>query len=86
MSAVDRSSLERSLMAAIRSIESRQRHLVHQHIARGEHGRHRNWAAANPGVVLVFCLVFIVAVGIIALIAYRYWLKRKAARTTYEAE
>ena len=46
---------------------------------------HKNWAHANPGVVLVFCMIFIVGVGIVALFLYRYWLKRKAVQAAYEA-
>ncbi|KZZ87226.1 hypothetical protein AAP_05865 [Ascosphaera apis ARSEF 7405] len=29
--------------------------------------RRNNWAGRNPGVILVFCIVFIVAFGIISL-------------------
>ena len=47
---------------------------------------HKNWAHANPGVVLVFCLVFIVGVGLVALVLYRQWLKRRAEKVAYEAE
>ncbi|CAK42010.1 hypothetical protein An14g04480 [Aspergillus niger] len=43
-----------------------------------------NWAGENPGVVLVFCIVFIVAVGIIALFIYRKCMARKAAKQSYE--
>ncbi|KKZ63925.1 hypothetical protein EMCG_01784 [[Emmonsia] crescens] len=39
-----------------------------------------NWAGRNAGVVLVFCIVFIIAVGLISLFAYRWNLRRKAAR------
>ncbi|MCJ1235521.1 hypothetical protein MMC14_003490 [Varicellaria rhodocarpa] len=39
---------------------------------------HRNWAYRNPGIVLVFCIVFIVAVGLISLFIYRKVLARKA--------
>lgn len=39
-----------------------------------------NWAGHNPGVVLVFCIVFIVAVGLISLFVYRRLLARRAAR------
>ncbi|KAE8353408.1 hypothetical protein BDV28DRAFT_133275 [Aspergillus coremiiformis] len=45
-----------------------------------------NWASENPGVILVFCIVFIVAVGIISLFAYRTWMARKAKRQSYEVE
>ena len=37
-----------------------------------------NWAYRNPGIVLVFCIVFIVATGLIALFLYRKILARKA--------
>ncbi|KAJ5312778.1 hypothetical protein N7508_003608 [Penicillium antarcticum] len=43
-----------------------------------------NWANKNRGVVLVFAIVFLVVVGIIALFAYRRWLKRKAEKESYE--
>lgn len=43
-----------------------------------------NWADKNRGVVLVFCIVFLVVVGIIALFAYRRMLKRKADKESYE--
>lgn len=46
--------------------------------------KRKNWAARNPGVVLVFCIVFLVALGIISLFAYRRWMKRKASKETYE--
>lgn len=63
-----------------------QLHTLHQFLARDRHRHHKNWAHANPGVVLVFCLVFIVGVGILALLIYRYWLRRKAERAAYETE
>ncbi|KAJ6019604.1 hypothetical protein N7499_009430 [Penicillium canescens] len=43
-----------------------------------------NWADENRGVILVFVIVFLVVVGIIALFAYRRWLKRQAEKETYE--
>ncbi|PWY79315.1 hypothetical protein BO70DRAFT_363075 [Aspergillus heteromorphus CBS 117.55] len=48
--------------------------------------RRSNWASKNPGVVLVFCIVFIVAVGIVSLFIYRKCMARKAARQSYEVE
>ncbi|PHH74456.1 hypothetical protein CDD83_4563 [Cordyceps sp. RAO-2017] len=39
--------------------------------------RERNWAYREPGVVLVFCIVFIVACGLIALWIYKLMQKRK---------
>ncbi|KAJ5091990.1 hypothetical protein NUU61_006860 [Penicillium alfredii] len=43
-----------------------------------------NWASKNPGVILVFCIVFIVGVGVISLFLYRRWMKRKAEKESYE--
>ena len=47
-------------------------------------GHKGNWANRNRGVVLVFVIVFIIVIGIIALFAYRRWLKRKADKESYE--
>jgi hypothetical protein len=47
---------------------------MHQLVRRG------NWASHNAGVVLVFCIVFIVAVGLASLFIYRKWAARKAAK------
>jgi predicted negative regulator of RcsB-dependent stress response len=46
--------------------------------------RKKNWAHKNPGVVLVFCIVFLVGLGILSLFAYRRWMKRKANKESYE--
>ncbi|RDW78851.1 uncharacterized protein DSM5745_05703 [Aspergillus mulundensis] len=43
----------------------------------------RNWANRNRGPVLVFVIVFIVAMGIAMLVAYRAWMRRKASRANY---
>lgn len=63
-------------MAAIALRNSQIHHLA----------KRRNWASKNPGVVLVFCIVFIVGVGVIALFAYRKWMARKARMASYEVE
>ena len=42
--------------------------------------RKSNWAGHEAGVVLVFCIVFILVVGFIGLFVYRKILARKAAR------
>ena len=39
-----------------------------------------NWAGHNSGVVVVFCIVFIVGVGLLSLFIYRKMLARRAAR------
>lgn len=46
--------------------------------------RKKNWAAKNPGVVLVFCIVFVVGMGIVMLFAYRRWMRYKANKERYE--
>ncbi|APA11619.1 hypothetical protein SS1G_05070 [Sclerotinia sclerotiorum 1980 UF-70] len=38
--------------------------------------RRKNWAAREPGVIVVFCVVFIVAVGLIGLQLSR-WITRR---------
>ncbi|KAJ5965968.1 hypothetical protein N7481_012682 [Penicillium waksmanii] len=43
-----------------------------------------NWADKNRGVVLVFVIVFIVFLGLVSLVAYRRWMKRKADKESYE--
>ena len=43
-----------------------------------------NWASREPGVVLVFCIVFLVFLGIVALVAYRKWMAWRAKRMTFE--
>lgn len=40
----------------------------------------RNWADNNVGVIVVFCIVFIVAVGLITLFTYRKMMAKKALR------
>ncbi|KAJ5612965.1 hypothetical protein N7510_006159 [Penicillium lagena] len=65
-------------MAAIGLIERSPSSNIHSLIKR------KNWAAKNPGVVLVFCIVFLVGCGIASLFIYRRWLKRKAEKESYE--
>lgn len=48
--------------------------------------RNTNWASQNPGVILVFCIVFVVGVGLICLFLYRYWLSRRAVKETYPVQ
>ena len=42
--------------------------------------RKSNWASHNVGVTLVFCIVFIIASGLIGLFLYRKMLARRARR------
>ncbi|KAJ5526456.1 hypothetical protein N7494_013106 [Penicillium frequentans] len=43
-----------------------------------------NWASKNPGVVLVFCIVFLVGLGIVSLFIYRRVLQKKAEKEKFE--
>lgn len=43
----------------------------------------RNWASQEAGVIVVFCIVFVVAVGLIALFIHKKLLARKAAKQTF---
>jgi len=61
-------------MAAIRLIE-RADSPLHQLVR-----RKKNWAGKNVGVVLVFCIVFVIAAGLSSLYFYRKWMARKARR------
>ena len=44
--------------------------------------KRKNWAGKNAGVVLVFCIVLVIAFGLIVLFLYRKILARRAARIT----
>jgi hypothetical protein len=43
----------------------------------------RSWAGRNPGVILVFCIVFIVALGLISLYIYRRMMRIKAEKEAF---
>jgi hypothetical protein len=62
-------------MAAISLIE-RDDSPLHQLV------RRKNWAAENAGVMLVFCIVFVIASGLLSLYLYRKWMAKKAARAS----
>ena len=42
--------------------------------------RRENWAGHEAGVIVVFCIVFIVGVGLIALFAHKKLAARRAAK------
>jgi len=44
--------------------------------------REKNWAAREPGVIVVFAIVFVVAVGLISLFIHKKLAARKAAKQT----
>ncbi|KAJ6139908.1 hypothetical protein N7471_006394 [Penicillium samsonianum] len=71
-------------MAAIRIIHHTKSASLSLHSIAERSGKKGNWANRNRGVVLVFCIVFLVVVGIMALFAYRRMLKRKADKESYE--
>ncbi|KAM0257176.1 hypothetical protein ACHAQJ_004537 [Trichoderma viride] len=41
--------------------------------------RRKNFAAREPGVIVVFCIVFIVAVGVLGLLITKWCARRRAA-------
>ncbi|GJC85231.1 hypothetical protein ColLi_08069 [Colletotrichum liriopes] len=59
-------------MPAINALVARD--AVHQLAKR------QNWASQEAGVIVVFCIVFIVAVGVIGLLVSRCLSRRKAKR------
>ncbi|KAJ5634045.1 hypothetical protein N7528_001887 [Penicillium herquei] len=48
--------------------------------------KRKNFASRNPGVILVFCIVFLVALGVISLFIYRWMLRRQAEKQRFETE
>ncbi|KAH8131049.1 hypothetical protein ACSS6W_006722 [Trichoderma asperelloides] len=41
--------------------------------------KRKNFAAREPGVIVVFCIVFIVGVGLFGLLVHKWIQRRKAA-------
>ena len=62
------------IMAVLPSLQTRD--AVHQLTKR------KNWASHEAGVIVVFCVVFIVASGLIGLKISRVIARRRAARST----
>jgi ATP/ADP translocase len=62
-------------MAAINALVARD--LLSRQLAKRE-----NWAQQEKGVIVVFCIVFVVAVGLIILWIYKCLQKRKAKKET----
>ncbi|EGD99440.1 hypothetical protein TESG_06875 [Trichophyton tonsurans CBS 112818] len=52
------------------------------HAASHQLAKRKNWAAREPGVVLVFCIIFVIAVGVLSTYLYRRMQRRKAAAGT----
>ncbi|OHE95265.1 hypothetical protein CORC01_09410 [Colletotrichum orchidophilum] len=65
-------------MPAINTIVARD--AVHQLAKR------KNWAQKEAGVVVVFCIVFIVALGISGLLISKCLARRKAERQAKESQ
>lgn len=53
-------------------------------VARNGLGKRDNWAAEEPGVVLVFCIVFVVGCGILGLIIQKALKNRREERAQWE--
>jgi hypothetical protein len=62
-------------MAAINALVARD--------VAGQLIKRKNWAAREPGVIVVFCIVFIVAVGLIILWIFKILQRRKAAKSEF---
>ncbi len=45
--------------------------------------RRSNWAGENAGVMVVFCIVFVVAVALISLFIYKKLKARKEKSSTH---
>ncbi|KAH6604853.1 hypothetical protein Trco_006560 [Trichoderma cornu-damae] len=43
--------------------------------------KRKNWAAREPGVIVVFAIVFVVAVGLLGLFIHRQCAKRRASKS-----
>ena len=66
-------------MVAINSLVTRDA-VVHQLAKR------KNWAAREPGVMVVFCIVFVVAVGIAGAQIWKCLQRRKERREIAKQE
>ncbi|SPJ76154.1 uncharacterized protein FTOL_05885 [Fusarium torulosum] len=62
-------------MAAIKSLMTRDE-VVHQLAKR------QNWAAKEAGVIVVFCIVGVVAIGLLSLFLHKKAVARKANKPT----
>ncbi|KAJ4006877.1 uncharacterized protein FIESC28_07003 [Fusarium coffeatum] len=61
-------------MAAIKSLMTRD---SVAHLA-----KRQNWAAREPGVIVVFCIVGVVAIGLLGLFLYKKAIARKANKAS----
>ncbi|KAL7784371.1 hypothetical protein V8C37DRAFT_395821 [Trichoderma ceciliae] len=43
--------------------------------------KRKNFAAREPGVIVVFCIVFLVAAGLIGLLIHKQCAKRRASKS-----
>lgn len=58
--------------------------ISHSPLARNGIARRDNWAGQEPGVILVFCIVFLVGCGILLLIIQRALKQRREERAQWE--
>jgi predicted MFS family arabinose efflux permease len=56
---------------------------VYDHKHTHELLKRHNWASRNPGVILVFCIVFLVVLGFFTLFIYRRMLRRNAEKQAF---
>ena len=62
-------------MPAVKSLMATE---AYSHIA-----KRSNWAGREAGVVVVFCIVFVVAVGLTGLFVHKKLAARKAAKAQF---
>jgi flagellar basal body-associated protein FliL len=55
--------------------------IVRDHFA--QIAKRENWAQQEAGVIVVFCIVFVVAVGVISMWIFRKISARRAAKATF---
>lgn len=51
-----------------------------------KHAKRSDWAQSQPGVILVFVIVFTVGCAIFAIIVHREWKARRAERAEWTVE
>lgn len=58
---------------------------VREAVLNGLVKREKNWAAREPGVMVVFCIVGVVGIGLIALFVHKRLAARRAAKASIPA-
>lgn len=51
-----------------------------------KYAKRSDWAQSQPGVILVFVIVFIVGCGVFGIIIHKEWKARRAERAEWTVE